>query len=349
MSALEKNKYSIEGFYLALAMLTLTLFILSSEIFLIGLSSYIFYLFISGAALKIKGLSKISYLSSVGAVLSLLLLLTVVYWYFIAPIVAEQLAEFIAKVPTFKSKFVSYVQPYFQGVDLKEELSLEKLKTNSSLGGAVFSKINLAVSGMLSALTTAVVIFVVGIYISIEPQKYRSVFIYLLPKDHREAGDDLLDQLTNGARGWLLGRLLGMLVVGVFTTIGLYIIGVKLALSLGLIAAVASFIPNLGPILSLIPALGVALLDSPKTAVSVLILYGSIQLLESYLITPLINEETVSLPPAWLLLSQLLFGSLFGILGLALAAPITVMMTILVRRIFINKILGDDSIKPLVS
>jgi predicted PurR-regulated permease PerM len=132
-----------------------------------------------------------------------------------------------------------------------------------------------------------------------------------------------------------------MSLVGILTALGLWLLGVPLALILGLIAALLEFVPYIGTILSAVPAILLALLQGPMQALWVVLLYFVIQSIESYLLTPLVQQRVVSLPPALVLAAQVLMGVLFGAWGIILATPLTAALLVLVQMLYIEDILGD--------
>ncbi|MBW3599182.1 MAG: AI-2E family transporter, partial [Planctomycetes bacterium] len=127
-------------------------------------------------------------------------------------------------------------------------------------------------------------------------------------------------------------RLASMAVVGVLTAVGLLVLGVPLALGLAILAALLSFVPFLGPVVSAVPAVLVAFVESPTLALWVVGLYGAVQLVETYLVTPFIQQRAVSLPPSALLAAQILMGIMGGILGILLATPLAVSHTLAPSR-----------------
>jgi predicted PurR-regulated permease PerM len=133
-----------------------------------------------------------------------------------------------------------------------------------------------------------------------------------------------------------------MAVVGVLTAIGLWVAGVPLAFVLGLIAALLSFVPYIGPLAAVIPAALVALAEDPTKVIYVFALYGAVQLLESYLITPLIQERAVSIPPAVLIAAQVIMGVLAGAAGVLMATPLAVVLIVLVQMLYLEDVLGDS-------
>ena len=130
---------------------------------------------------------------------------------------------------------------------------------------------------------------------------------------------EVLQELGTTLGHWLVGRIVSMGIVGGITTGGLWLLGVPLAPALGLFAALAEFVPNVGPFLAFIPALVLALTESATRALAVLLLYLGVQGFESYVLTPLVEKRAVALPPALTITAQVLMAVLAGGLGLALA------------------------------
>ncbi len=182
-----------------------------------------------------------------------------------------------------------------------------------------------------------------AIYLASEPKTYVAGFVRLFPKEKQERALAIVYQIGETLSWWLIGKGASMLFIGILTWIGLSIIGVPLALTLGLIAGLLSFIPNFGPILSAIPAILLAFIASPISALYVLALFVGVQLVESNVVTPLIERETVELPPALTIFSQLALTVLFGAVGLILATPILAVVMVLVQTIYIQDILGSET------
>ncbi len=201
-------------------------------------------------------------------------------------------------------------------------------------------------STVVGGITGAVIIFVLGIYFAFEPRTYTQGTLSLIPPARRAHSSEVLRELGYALRWWLLGRMLSMLVVFGLTWIGLTLLGVPLAFLLAAIAGLLSFIPNIGPLLSLVPAVLVPLGQSWHQAVYVVFLYAGVQALESYLITPMIQRKTVSLPPALLLVFQLLMGILAGFLGLFVATPLLVVIMVLVKMLYIQDQFGERASLP---
>lgn len=137
-----------------------------------------------------------------------------------------------------------------------------------------------------------------------------------------------------------------MLVVGAFTWVGLLALGAPFALTLATVAALLSFIPNIGPILSAVPAVLVGLTISPTMALYVMLLYIGVRIVETYLVTPLIQRSIIAMPPALLMTAQLAMGVPLGVLGLLVAAPLTLVVLVLVETLYIQDTLGESAEAP---
>jgi predicted PurR-regulated permease PerM len=142
-----------------------------------------------------------------------------------------------------------------------------------------------------------------------------------LCRAHRGRAHEVLGTLGQTLRGWLLGQFGVMVINGVLTWLGLMLIGVPQAALLGVITGVLNFIPNLGPFLAAVPALLLALSEGPTQVLSVLALFVLIQNLEGFVLTPLVQQRTVDIPPALLLTAQVLLGVLFGFSGCCSRCP----------------------------
>jgi predicted PurR-regulated permease PerM len=132
-----------------------------------------------------------------------------------------------------------------------------------------------------------------------------------------------------------------MILVTVVTASGLALLGIPLALTLGVIAGLLEFIPNVGPIVAAIPAVLIAFLSGPQTALYVMIFFLAIQQLESYILTPLVQRRAVSLEPALIITAQLAFATTVGALGMLLATPLAAGLLVAVKMLYVEDVLGD--------
>ncbi len=202
------------------------------------------------------------------------------------------------------------------------------------------------VSGSLEVILKILLVLVLtGMFIA-DPLSYRKLFVRIFPSFYRRRVEGILDECEVSLEGWITGASIAMFLVGLLSVLGLSILQVRSALALGVLAGFLNLIPNLGPTLSVFPAMAIALLDSPWKPVAVLILYFFIQQAESNFITPMVMAHQLSLLPAVTLISQLFFVTFFGFLGLFLALPLTVVAKIWMQEIVVKDVLDQWNIKP---
>ncbi len=197
------------------------------------------------------------------------------------------------------------------------------------------------VQSTLWAVTGLVVIICVGLYVAYDPSLYINSLVKVVPIPKREHFRDLLRKIGTALGYWILGRLLSMCVVGVLTSIGLWLLDVPLPITLGVLAALLSFIPNIGPILAAVPQALLALQIDTSTVLYVLLLNVALQTIESYLLTPLIQQYELPLPAALAICVQVLMGTLFGLIGVVTAAPLAAATIIAVQVLYIGDYLND--------
>jgi predicted PurR-regulated permease PerM len=210
---------------------------------------------------------------------------------------------------------------------------LDKLPWAGAVEGSLFTAVEL-VSGI-------VVVFFVGIYFAVDPAVYRTGLVKLFPKDRRERVRELAVQLEESLWKWIIGRTVIMATTALFVGLGLWAIGCPLSATLGLIAGLLAFVPTLGPIVAMAPALLVAIPLGWEMVLWVTVVYIVIQVAEANLLTPLVDQFQVSVPPVLLLGSQLLMGVLAGPLGIAVATPLCAVGLVLVKELYVKDVLED--------
>lgn len=261
--------------------------------------------------------------------------------YLLAPSVAEQVKNLREELPRSAQNAGAFLQNYSWGKVIVDQMPGADEVIAKFTDSAMLSRVGGYFSTTLGALTNISLMLLLAIYLASEPKTYIKGFTKLFPQRHRKRVREILYEIGETLSWWLIGKGASMLFIGVLTWIGLSIIGVPLALTLGLIAGLLSFIPNFGPILSAVPAILLAFIDSPTSALYVLGLFVLVQLIESNLATPLIERRTVELPPVLTIVSQLALAILIGAVGLILATPILAVVMVLVQTLYIQDILGD--------
>lgn len=190
---------------------------------------------------------------------------------------------------------------------------------------------------VFGGLMDVVLVLFLAMYLAVDPRTYRNGFLLLLPKAVREDVGSALDASGAALRKWLVGQLGAMVVVGVLTGLGLWAVGVPLALTLGILAGVLDFVPFIGPLLAALPGILLAFSESPQVAVYAALVYLTVQFIEGNIVLPLAQKWAVSLPPVLCLLGIVAFGLAFGFLGVLFATPLTVVAMVLVQRLYTDK------------
>jgi predicted PurR-regulated permease PerM len=188
-----------------------------------------------------------------------------------------------------------------------------------------------------------VFILFVGIFLAANPALYRSGTLTLVPPGRRSRIAAVLDESASALRYWLLGQLFAMMLIGVTTWLALVLIGVPSALLLGVQAGLLAFIPYIGPIIAAIPIALVAAAQGLEIFALAMAFYIAIQMVEGHLVTPLIHERAVNLPPLLTLAALILFGVLFGAMGVILATPLIAILRIFVLRLYVEDRLGGGA------
>ncbi len=264
------------------------------------------------------------------SIISTLIIMIGLFWL-IGAKVQSQLVELIETLP----KTVDKAEESLNNSAIGKKI-LEQVVSESSMEKAqgFLQQFFQSTFGVLGDLY---VVLFIGIFFTISPKTYINGFVQIIPVKGQKKAQQVLDTLGEQLRKWLKGTLFSMFVVFLLTAIGLAIIGIPLWLVLALLAGLISFIPNFGPLLALIPAVLVGLMDSPQTALLILGLYILIQFIESNFITTAIQKKLINMPPALILIAQLFMGALTGAWGLILALPVVLIIIVLVQELYINK------------
>ena len=213
-------------------------------------------------------------------------------------------------------------------------------------GGTLVSRFGSWLSSAGSAIANFLIVFFGGVFLASQPRFYRTGAIKLMPEAKRGVFSQAMDESERALRLWLKGELIAMLVIGVMTGAGLWLLGVQSWLVLGILAGFFEFIPFAGPILSAIPGILIALVASPQLALWTTLMYVFVQHAEAYLIQPVIQQYAVEVPAVVLLFSLLAFAVLFGPIGILFAAPLAVVSYVLVKRLYVIEALDTPTPIP---
>ncbi|UYF99401.1 MULTISPECIES: AI-2E family transporter [unclassified Halomonas] len=229
-----------------------------------------------------------------------------------------------------------------------QDTPLEPLMDNAGeRAGSMFengiAQFGMVVVSMGGSLVNFFALFVGMIYFAAQPQVYRHGLLLLAPIKSRDKLAGALDASGKALRHWLGGQLIAMASTGFLVGVSMWLIGVPAPLGLGLIAGVLDFVPLVGPLIAAVPALLLAYTVSPQTALFALIAYVIIQQIEGNVLQPLVQQHAVSLPPAMLLFSLFAASTLFGVAGVLLAAPLTVIGFVLINELYVQREEGDHN------
>ena len=261
----------------------------------------------------------------------------------VVPSFIEQFKELVTLVPAGLEKLNGWnewlrnflpdrITENFQGIEALTQ------NLRSWINGLI-SNFFALFSSTLAVFLNSLLVIVVTIMLLASPTPYKQVFLLMFPAFYRRRIQTILKKCEKNLGGWSIGILFNMAVIAILSGIGLWALGVRLPLANCLLAGMLTFIPNLGPVLSVVPPTAMALLDAPWKALAVVILYIVIQQVESNILTPIVMKKQVSLLPAITLLSQVAFAVFFGVLGLFLALPITVVAQVWLKEIIVKDIL----------
>lgn len=198
------------------------------------------------------------------------------------------------------------------------------------------------VTSFLGAIGGLVIVLFIAMYIAATPDLYRKGMLHLVPHSRRDRAEEWLTTLSETLRQWLIARLIAMVLIGAITGLGLAAIGIKGAAALGMLAGMLEFVPFFGPVVSAIPAIAVALADSPQKALWVIGLYLVMQQLEGNVITPLLLKRRLDIPPVMTVLAVAALGTVFGVLGMLIAEPLLAAVLVTTKMLYVEDVVGDD-------
>lgn len=331
--------------WLSLIILVASLFLLwrIREVLLLGFAAVVIATVLNHIAHKMQRWIRGRRAAMLVLLGGILLLLTVGFAIIVPPFI-NQLDQLISLIPIGIERLRLWLEMVEKNVpitwlDNVQGINrflnyLQTLNMNLMLG-----RFFLWFSNTLSITLNLLLVFVLTIMLLVDPLPYQRTFVHAFPASVRRQVWDVLEACDDAIAGWFLGVLFNMSIIATLSSLGLWLLQVPLPLANGLLAGFLAFIPNLGPALSVVPPIAIALLEGPWKAVSVVVLYVIIQQLESNILTPVVMQKQVSLLPAITLISQIIFAVLFGFLGLLLALPLVLVAKIWLQEFWVKPIL----------
>lgn len=335
---IESKNYNIAS-SVVIILLTCSVFFISwyaIDVFLLTFAAILLSIFLRSLNNLIQ---KVIYLHdslSMSLVLGLVISIFTLMAFFMSPIISEQIHNLSKDIPSALDKVNQILHSTFNLAPLS---SLYQMMSENNLlpqGKNILNQATSLFSTTFGFLGSVFVFLIMGIFLAFDPYTYKEGFISLFPPSKQKKIGKIIDSILDILQKWIIVKMFSMVIVGVFTTIGLWLLSIPMALTLGILAAILTFIPNIGPILAAIPAILVAFIQSPISAIYVISLYIAIQALESSIITPLIQKKMISQPPALVIFSQLIMGLLTGFLGLSLATPLLAALSVIIKKAYIE-------------
>tara|TARA_R110002073_G_scaffold133122_6_gene280212 strand:+ start:10843 stop:11883 length:1041 start_codon:yes stop_codon:yes gene_type:complete len=320
----------------------------SLSVLLLVFAGLLFGVFINGLADFATRHTPLSYRTAFLLVVTVLLLMIGGGVYYLGAQMVQHVDELWSQLQTSLQDATERLRQYqFSKQYLPDSEQVQSMM--SQQGDSAFSSLLGGLRSVGWAMTGAIVIFFIGAYAAYEPRLYCNGLIKLFPKERRGRVSDVLDQLRSALGRWIIGRVMSMTLVGILTAIGLWFLDVPLPITLGVVAALLTFIPNIGPLLAAVPQVLLALNVGTETAIYVIVFNLALQGIESYLITPMIQRHEVTLPPILTIAAQLWMGIIVGVIGIMMAAPLVVVLMVLIQMLYIHDRLGDPNPGELTS
>ena len=286
------------------------------------------------------------------AVLGVLALLFGSFGMALAPVVTSQATQLVETFPTLlesAQQIVVRVQNAF-GLETSFRLDPQRLSdtVRNFLSGGTLTTVASVGASVANVLSLGVVAVIATVYTVARPAPLVNGFVALFPAGRRQKVREVLGEMYGAVQRWFLGQLTSMTIIGLLFTIAMFVIGIPFALLLGLFAGLISFVPYIGPLISVIPPVLLALTGNPIDALWVLLAYSIIQAIEGNLVQPIVMSRAISLHPAVLVFALLIMGTLFGFVGVFLAVPLVAVLQVLLRELWIERMedLGTDPDPP---
>ena len=316
--------------YLLRNQLLLVLFLIASAWFIIQIrdiivSIFLSYIIMAAVLPSVEFLKRKRFPRVLAVLIPYLAIITAIFLLIVplVPFIAEQIQSLLTKFPQFIDRSATTFGFQIDKTQMQQYINNE-FATLSQNAVDFTTKI---FGGIFSIIT----IFVVSFYLLMYSDSFKKFTANLFHDGSRAYIEKTLDQINEKLGAWLRGELLLMLSIGLFSWIGLTILGLPYALPLALLAGLLEIVPTLGPILSAIPATIIAFTISPTMAITVVVLYMLIQALENQLLVPKIMQKAVGLNPVLVILSVMIGANLMGIAGALLAIPFVSFLIVIIN------------------
>ena len=285
-------------------------------------------------------------------VLGSLVLLFGIFVAALAPIIGDQASAFVETFPGLLENVQQLVVGLQSAVGIKTSFSLDPQhvldRARNFLSGGTLTTVASVGASVATVISFAVVILITTVYAVARPVPLVNGFVNLFPAGQRQRVREILGEMYSSVQRWFLGQLTSMTIIGLLFTVAMFIIGIPFALLLGIFSGLISFVPYVGPMISVIPPVLLALTGNPIDALWVILAYLGIQAIEGNLVQPIVMSRAVHLHPVTLVFALLTMGTLFGFVGVFLAIPLVAALHVLLRELWIERMdrVGTDPNPP---
>ncbi|HJR65161.1 MAG TPA: AI-2E family transporter [Gemmatimonadaceae bacterium] len=349
MSALTVGRFRFAPILTAvvITVLLIMLFGHAAELFILLFIAILISLYLGAVADWLRDRAHLSRGVSLAiAVVSTIAAVVALFWVLVPPVI-DQTQALIRVLP-------DYIQNWERGLERLASRfpALQGAVGEGTLLRAVYERITGAfgdvvpkVYGVLHGAINVFAVAIMSLYLALHPGLYREWMIAMFPPIHRDLVRDVLGDLANTLRSWIVGQLLAMTILGVFTAAGLYLLEVPYWLTFGVFTGVVAVVPFFGSLVStVLPALfviagnGIWGLSGFTHALLVAALGVVIHVIEANVVLPRIMQKQIDLPPVLTIMAVLIMGKLLGPVGLIVAVPTLAVIMVVVRRILISRI-----------
>lgn len=306
------------------------------EVLLAAFAAVLVAIIIASATHLVSHVTRAGYKVSLGIAALLILSVLGLTLFLLWPMVQEQMPALLDRVLQSLGQLEDTL-----GIRLPDSAQ-ELADSVAGFSEQLWSIVMTAIGTLAGAVSGLVLVVAAGLFIAVEPKRYVHGLVLMFPVSWHQRVSEVLRTIGDGLGKWLQAQILAMILVGTLTGIGAWIIGLPSPIALGLIAGIGEFVPIIGPLFALLPAALVAIGEGGNLIWWTIGLYILVQQLEGNLITPLLQQRMASVPPVFLLFALAGFGLMFGIVGIILAAPLTVALYILINEVYLKDILHSE-------
>ena len=270
----------------------------------------------------------------------------------LVPTIGDQASAFVDTFPALLENVQQIVVQLQSAVGLKTSFSLDPQdvleKARNFFSGGALTTVASVGASVATVLSFAVVILITTVYTVARPVPLVNGFVSLFPAGQRQRVREILGEMYRTVQKWFLGQLASMTIIGLLFTVAMFVIGIPFALLLGIFSGLISFVPYVGPMISVIPPVLLALTGNPIDALWVILAYLGIQAIEGNLVQPMVMSRAIHLHPVTLVFALLTMGTLFGFVGVFLAIPLVAALHVLLRELWIGRMdqIGTDPNPP---